>query len=80
MTPGAPAHYGHLQARVSDDGSHVHVFGPSEALARELVVERVVADRITLRSGSSVWVVRLEQLGQGHLRLSGPRGVIELRR
>lgn len=80
VTAGAPAHYGHLQARVSEDGSHVRVSGPSEALSRELVVERVVADQVTLRSGSSVWIVRLERLGPAHLRLSGPRGAIELRR
>jgi len=80
VSAGAPARYGHLQVRVSADGGHVRVWGPSEALARELTVERVVADRVTLRSGDSVWVVQLEGLGPNHLRLSGPRGSVELRR
>ena len=66
--------------RMSADGSRVRVFGPSEALARELSVERVVADQVTLRSGDSVWVVRLERLGPDRLRLTGPRGSVELRR
>jgi len=80
VSAGAPARYGHLRARVSPDGRHVRVVGPSEALARELSVERFVADQVTLRSGDSVWVVRLERLGPDHLRLSGPRGSVELRR
>lgn len=80
VTAGAPARYGHLQVRVSGNGRHVSVFGPSESLSRELVVERETKDRLTLRSGDSVWVVRLEPLGPNHLRLSGPRGTVELQR
>lgn len=80
VTAGAPARYGHLQVRVSGDGRHVRVFGPSESLSRELVVEREMSDRLTLRSGDSVWVVRLERLGPNRLRLSGARGTVELQR
>lgn len=80
VTAGAPARYGHLQVRVSGDGRHVRVFGPSEPLSRELVVEREATDALTLRSGDSLWAVRLQRLGPNRLRLSGPRGTVELQR
>ena len=76
----APARYQSLRLRVSIDGGRVRVFGPSETLARELWVERVAQDQVTLRSGKSVWVARLERLGPSHLRLSTPRGVVDLQR
>jgi len=80
VSAASSAQYRHLQLRVSGDGRHVRVVGPSEALSRELWVERLAGDQLTLRSGKSVWVVRLEQLGPDHLRLSGARGSVELRR
>jgi DNA-directed RNA polymerase specialized sigma24 family protein len=80
VSDATSAQYRRLQLRVSADGRHVRVFGPSEALSRELWVERLAGDQLSLRSGKSAWVVRLERLGPDHLRLSGARGSVELRR
>ncbi len=80
VTSASPAKYASLDLGVRIDGSQIRVFGPSESLGRELRVERVNLDQITLRSGDSVWVARLEQLTPNHLRLSSARGVVELQR
>ena len=80
VTGASPAKYAKLGLAVRIDGSQIRVFGPSESLGRELRVERVNLDQITLRSGGSVWVARLQQITPNHLRLSSPRGWVELQR
>jgi hypothetical protein len=51
-----------------------------ETLGRELVVERLVGDRLTLRSGQSVWSGRLVRLASDRLQLTTPRGVVVIER
>ncbi len=80
VTHASPAKYANLRLSVRIDGSQIRVFGPSESLGRELRVERVDVDQVTLRSGNSVWVARLEQLAPDHLRLSSSRGSVDLQR
>ena len=57
----------------------VRIYGPSKALARELVIESVTAEHVTLRSGGSRWVAELEHHGD-RLRLTSARGFVELER
>ncbi|HEX2877484.1 MAG TPA: sigma factor [Polyangiaceae bacterium] len=80
VTATTPAKYQSLGLTVHIDGGHVRVVGPTEALSRELTIQSVSEDRVTLRSGSSVWVARLEKLGPNRLRLSTARGAVELSR
>jgi DNA-directed RNA polymerase specialized sigma24 family protein len=77
VTPGK---YQGLAQHVRIEGRRVLVFGPSEALGRELTIERLVDDQITLRSGGSVWTGRLERLADGALRVTTPRGSVTLAR
>jgi DNA-directed RNA polymerase specialized sigma24 family protein len=80
VTATTPAKYQSLGLTVHIDGGHVRVVGPTEALSRELIIQSVSEDRVTLRSGKSVWVARLEKLGPNRLRLSTARGAVELSR
>jgi DNA-directed RNA polymerase specialized sigma24 family protein len=80
VTATTPAKYQSLGLTVHIDGGHVRVVGPTEALSRELTIQSVSEDRVTLRSGSSVWVARLEKLGPNRLRISTARGAVELSR
>jgi DNA-directed RNA polymerase specialized sigma24 family protein len=74
----APIQYRELGLQVSISSRSIRVFGPTERIGRELVLEKVDAGRITLRSGASVWVAELEQIDGRHLRLTTPRGFVEL--
>jgi DNA-directed RNA polymerase specialized sigma24 family protein len=76
----SPAKYARLGLSVRIDGGVVRVIGPTAALSRDLVIESVVKNQVTLRSGKSVWVARFEQLAPDHLRLSSSRGSVELQR
>ena len=80
VTATTPAEYQSLHLQVSIDGNRVRVFGASEALGREVAIERISATEVTLRSGKRVWVAKLERLGPSHLRLSTARGSVELQR
>lgn len=73
-----PERYRGLAEHVRIEGRRVLIFGPSEALGRELVVERLVGDQVTLRSGSTRWAGRLERLSDTSLRLTTPRGAVTL--
>jgi DNA-directed RNA polymerase specialized sigma24 family protein len=75
-----PSKYAGIAQHVRIEGRRVLVFGPSEALGRELVIERLRGDQITLRSGRSVWAGRLERLSDGALRMTTPRGSVTLAR
>ncbi len=75
-----PERYRGLAEHVRIEGRSVLIFGPSEALGRELFVERLVGDQVTLRSGGSRWAGQLEQLSDGSLRLTTPRGSVTLAR
>lgn len=76
----SPAKYAGLARSVTIEGNVIRVFGPSEALARELVIERLSRDQVTLRSGSSVWSGQLVELPGQRLRMTTPRGVVVLER
>jgi DNA-directed RNA polymerase specialized sigma24 family protein len=80
VTATTPAKYQSLGLTVHIHGGHVRVVGPTEALSRELRIQSVSEDGVTLRSGKSVWVARLEKLGPNRLRLSTARGAVELSR
>jgi len=56
------------------------VFGATAPLGREVTIESLTANEVTLRMGKSVWVARLERLSADHLRLSTARGFVELER
>jgi DNA-directed RNA polymerase specialized sigma24 family protein len=75
----APARLAGLAERVEVSGGRVRVFGPSASLSRELLVERVTSEQVTLRSAGAVWVARLERHGD-RLRLSSAHGFVELER
>lgn len=75
-----PTRYAGLAQHVRIEGDEILVFGPSQTLGRRLRVERWSGDQVTLRSGSSVWVGRLERLGVDGLRLTTPRGSVTLQR
>jgi DNA-directed RNA polymerase specialized sigma24 family protein len=74
-----PAKFAGLAQRVSVSGTRVVVHGPAGA-TRQLLVTQLSGERAVLRSGSSEWVVRLERPSTDRLRLSGPRGSVELER
>jgi DNA-directed RNA polymerase specialized sigma24 family protein len=80
VASASPAKYATLHLSVRIDGRQIHVFGPSPSLGRELLVEHINLDQVTLRSGDSVWMARLQLLSPNHLRLSSPRGWVELER
>jgi len=80
VTATTPAEYQRLHLQVSIDGNSARVFGASEALGREVVIERINATEVTLRSGKRVWVAKLDRLGPSHLRLSTARGSVDLQR
>lgn len=75
-----PGRYQGLAEHVRIEGRKILVFGPSEALGRELSVEGLRGDHVTLRSGSTSWTGRLERPGDGLLRLTTPRGSVTLAR
>jgi DNA-directed RNA polymerase specialized sigma24 family protein len=76
----APAKYSGMARHVTIGAGRVRVFGPAEALGRELLVERLVGDQVTLRSGTSVWSGRLVPLPGERLRLTTPRGSVVIER
>lgn len=80
VTATTPAKYQSLGLTVQIEGGRVRVVGPSEALSRELTIQSLSQDQVTLRSGSSVWIAKLEKLGPNRLRLSTARGAVELSR
>jgi len=76
----SPAKFSGLARTVRIEGGRIFVYGPSETLGRELTVERLTSDHVTLRSGSNVWSGDLEPLSGGRLRLTTPRGSVVLSR
>ncbi|HVY29830.1 MAG TPA: hypothetical protein VHB79_24890 [Polyangiaceae bacterium] len=74
-----PVKFSGLAQRVSVGGNRVVVHGPGGA-ARELVIVALSNERAVLRSGSVEWAVRLEHPSANRVRLSGPRGSVELER
>ncbi len=74
----APSQYADMDLAVSVRDGSVVVRGPTGSLRRELVVESSDGEQLTLRSGDSTWVARLEHLGDSRLRLSNERGFVEL--
>lgn len=73
-----PERYRGLAEHVRIEGRRVLIFGPSETLGREIFVERLVGDQVTVRSGSARWAGRLERLSDTSLRLTTPRGSVTL--
>ena len=82
VTATTPAKYQSLGLTVHIDGAggYARVVGPTEALSRELSIQSLSQSQVTLRSGKSVWVAKLEKLGPNRLRLSTARGAVELSR
>jgi DNA-directed RNA polymerase specialized sigma24 family protein len=76
----SPARYRHLAERVVIDHKSVRVFGPSAPLGRELTLEKLSSDAVTLRYGKSLWVARLARLSPDRLQLSTPRGFVDIER
>lgn len=76
----APSHYAAKQLEVSITPNAVRVFSATESLGRELELERFEGGQVTLRSGSSRWVATLTRLGEHRLKLTSPRGYVELER
>jgi len=76
----APARYAGLAERVTIEGDVVHVFGPSPTLGRDLRIERLSHDQLTLRSGGSVWSGQLTELPGRRLRVTTPRGSVVIER
>lgn len=74
-----PAKLAGLAESVSVSGTRVVVYGPA-GTSQELVIAELTGERAVLRSGNREWVVRLQQPSAGRLRLSGPRGSVELER
>lgn len=74
-----PAKFSGVALSVSVHEASVTVHGPAGA-TRELTLARLSGDRVVLRSGKLEWAVRLEQPSPTRLRLSGPRGSVELER
>jgi DNA-directed RNA polymerase specialized sigma24 family protein len=76
----APSKYADMDLAVSVRDGSILVRGPTGSLRRELVVDAVSEQQITLRSGDSTWVARFERLGEARLRLGNERGFVELER
>jgi DNA-directed RNA polymerase specialized sigma24 family protein len=74
-----PAKFSNLAQRVSVRGNRVVVHG-SAGTSRELLITELAEQRAVLRSGRVEWAVRLEHPSADRLRLSGPRGSVELER
>jgi len=49
-------------------------------IERELQVEALGQNRLRLRAADSVWEVTLSSVDPNHIKLSGPRGFVELER
>jgi DNA-directed RNA polymerase specialized sigma24 family protein len=74
-----PARFAGLAHSVRVTGDRVLLRGPAGA-SRELNIAQLSDDRAVLRSGGAEWTVHIERPSSGRLRLSGPRGSVELER
>ncbi len=76
----APSHYAAKRLEVSITPNAIRVFSATESLGRELELEKFEGGQVTLRSGSSRWVATLTHAGKHRLKLTSPRGYVELER
>lgn len=76
----APSHYAAMQLEVRITPETIRVFGATESLGRELVLEKYERGQVTLRSGDSRWVATFTRLGDSRLKLTSARGYVELER
>lgn len=80
VTGIAPSEYAAMHLQVSITAESIRVFRATQAFGRELRLERMERGQITLRSGDSRWVARLERLDERRLKLTSPQGFVELER
>jgi len=59
---------------------NARVINATGLIERELEVEALGQNRLRLRAGNSIWEVTLSASDESHIKLSGPRGFVELER
>ncbi|MFZ5893562.1 MAG: RNA polymerase sigma factor [Myxococcota bacterium] len=80
VTRVEPSRYASMHLRVRIEGRTVRVYSGTEALGRELLIERVNEHEVVLSSGSSRWVAKFERLSSRRIELRGPRGFVVIER
>lgn len=74
----APARYRDLVQTVEISGERAILHG--SGTTKELTISGFDGQRVTLSMSAASWTVRVEEVSASRLRLSGPRGSVELER
>jgi DNA-directed RNA polymerase specialized sigma24 family protein len=75
-----PHRYPAIGWHVVVSGRVVRVLGANGAVERKLTIDTAAEDRLVIRSGDSLWNAAVQFTGSDHVKLTTPRGFVELER